>query len=320
MNYIVLDLEWNQCPEGKGKENKDLPFEIIQIGAVKLNQDREYMDSFERTVAPKVYHSLHYVTKDLLGTSMKELKKGVDFVDAINDFFEFCGDDYIYCTWGSMDLTELQRNCNFYNVNHSFPLPFIFYDLQKSYSIEYSDGKSRVSLETATTEMEIEKDSSFHTAMSDAKYTAKIFQKMNFSKSRDYTSVDTYRIPKKRKDEITIVYPTYSKYISMGYKDKDKILLDSRIVETRCYLCGKVVRKKIKWFSSNQKSYYCVAKCEEHGFIKGRMKIKKTDDNIFYAQKILKITDENGVAAIKQKQLATREKRRERRHKEKLHD
>ena len=30
MNYIVLDLEWNQCPEGKGKENKELPFEIIE--------------------------------------------------------------------------------------------------------------------------------------------------------------------------------------------------------------------------------------------------------------------------------------------------
>ena len=40
MNYIVFDLEWNQCPYGKGKENKRLPFEIIEIGAVKLNEDR----------------------------------------------------------------------------------------------------------------------------------------------------------------------------------------------------------------------------------------------------------------------------------------
>ena len=37
MNYIVFDLEWNQCPGGKEKENKKLPFEIIQIGAVKLD-------------------------------------------------------------------------------------------------------------------------------------------------------------------------------------------------------------------------------------------------------------------------------------------
>ena len=37
MNYIVFDLEWNQCPYGKDKENQRLPFEIIEIGAVKLN-------------------------------------------------------------------------------------------------------------------------------------------------------------------------------------------------------------------------------------------------------------------------------------------
>ena len=40
MNYIVFDLEWNQCPYGKEKENKKLPFEIIEIGAVKLDENR----------------------------------------------------------------------------------------------------------------------------------------------------------------------------------------------------------------------------------------------------------------------------------------
>ena len=37
MNYIVFDLEWNQCPYGKDRENKRLPFEIIEFGAVKLD-------------------------------------------------------------------------------------------------------------------------------------------------------------------------------------------------------------------------------------------------------------------------------------------
>ena len=31
MNYIVFDLEWNQCPYGKGQENERIPFEIIEI-------------------------------------------------------------------------------------------------------------------------------------------------------------------------------------------------------------------------------------------------------------------------------------------------
>ena len=43
MNYIVLDLEWNQSPLGKEFENKRLPFEII-----------------ERTVAEFVFLSISF--------------------------------------------------------------------------------------------------------------------------------------------------------------------------------------------------------------------------------------------------------------------
>ena len=36
--FIVLDLEWNQSPAGKEGSMNRLPFEIIEIGAVKLNE------------------------------------------------------------------------------------------------------------------------------------------------------------------------------------------------------------------------------------------------------------------------------------------
>ena len=40
MNYIIFDLEWNQCCGGRDMENPRMPFEIIEIGAVKL--DKKY--------------------------------------------------------------------------------------------------------------------------------------------------------------------------------------------------------------------------------------------------------------------------------------
>ena len=52
MNYIVFDLEWNQCPGGKEKENKKLPFEIIQIGAVKLDDQWEECGQFQEKIRP----------------------------------------------------------------------------------------------------------------------------------------------------------------------------------------------------------------------------------------------------------------------------
>ena len=33
--------EWNQCPYGKDRENPRLPFEIIEIGAVKLDEEKK---------------------------------------------------------------------------------------------------------------------------------------------------------------------------------------------------------------------------------------------------------------------------------------
>ena len=41
MRYIVFDLEWNQCPSGKSDEVAELPFEIFEIGAVKLDDNMQ---------------------------------------------------------------------------------------------------------------------------------------------------------------------------------------------------------------------------------------------------------------------------------------
>ena len=51
MDYIVLDLEWNQSPNGKGTENKAVPFEIVEIGAIKLNADFEIVSEFSEIIA-----------------------------------------------------------------------------------------------------------------------------------------------------------------------------------------------------------------------------------------------------------------------------
>ena len=63
MNYIVLDLEFNQAfPFKSGKKvepNPECPFEIIQIGAVKLNERFEQLDSFNCMISPQIYPRLH---------------------------------------------------------------------------------------------------------------------------------------------------------------------------------------------------------------------------------------------------------------------
>lgn len=320
MNYIILDLEWNQSPFGKGKENKRIPFEIVEIGAVMLDENRRILSEFHQYISPVVYRELHHITRDIIKLTMEELDCGLSFVAAADKFFKWCESvdgEYVFGTWGSMDLMELQRNCSFFNVRHKFGKPLIYYDIQKLYSICYSDGKTRAALETAVDEMNLSKKVSFHSAYNDAIYTAEIFEKMDFDKVKVFTSVDTYQIPLNRKEEITINYGTYSKYISRGFKERDDVMKDGNVLSTTCNICGKNARKKIRWFSSNQKMYYCLAYCETDGYIKGKIKIKKTDDDLYYVTKIIKPADENGAQAIRQRQQQARIKRREKRHREK---
>lgn len=316
MNYIVLDLEWNQCPDGKSNENSELAFEIVELGAVKLDENRKEIGSFHEYVSPTVYRRLHRITRDIINVTMEELDQGDKFNLVAERFFNWCkkGGEYRFATWGSMDLTELQKNCAYFKVNYKFPFPFIYFDLQKLFSICYDDGKSRISLEAATEQMQIEVKDNFHSAITDAQYTAAVFEKMDFEKVKGYVSVDTYVIPKNRKQEYTLVFETYSKFVSRGFADREELLNDSSVRATTCYLCGKTTRKKIRWFTSNQKMCYCLTTCDTHGYIKGRIKVKKTADDLLYATKIMKQTDEAGAKKIRDKQLLARKKRREKRH------
>ena len=179
MNYIVMDLEWNQCPKGKEFENKKLPFEIIEIGAVKLDSSFNVVGEFDRLIRPQLYTKLHHIVKELLDVSSEELLAGGAFPEVMEEFLEWCGEDYMFCIWGSGDLTELQRNMNFFGVENKFPMPFIFYDIQKFYSILYEDGKIRRSLQSVIEAMHLSETEEFHRAINDARYTAHVMQMMD---------------------------------------------------------------------------------------------------------------------------------------------
>ena len=74
MDYVIFDLEWNQCPYGKEKENPKLPFEIIEIGAVKMDGERNVVGTFHRIVKPVVYQHLHHRTREVVGLTEEDLQ------------------------------------------------------------------------------------------------------------------------------------------------------------------------------------------------------------------------------------------------------
>lgn len=63
-------------------------------------------------------------------------------------------------------------------------------------------------------------------ALSDARYTAQLMKLLDFEKVRAFYSIDTYRVPKRRKDEICMNFGNYSKYISRVFDTREKAAND----------------------------------------------------------------------------------------------
>ena len=316
MNYIVLDLEWNQSPKGKEGELSQIPFEIVEIGAIKLDENGNIIDSFNKLIKPVVYKELHHIIKDITGFTMKELNKGESFPTVAQTFMDWCGDEYKFCTWGSLDITELFRNMRYHHV--PLPKPPIFYfDLQRIFNIQFENGdRTTRSLEYAVDYLHIKTDEHFHRAYYDALYTAYVFQKLDIDLINKNYSIDYYQVPTTRSEEISVVYDTHSQFVSRSFDSKNDAMSDKNVTSTVCYKCGKKAKKKIRWFSDNAKTYYSLSYCAEHGFLAGKIRIRRFSGEHYFVIKTLMQTNEDGVNKIKNRQLEIRAKRRKKRHTE----
>lgn len=303
MNYIVMDLEWNQSTNGR-KEVPGIPFEIIEIGAIKLNEDGLMVSEFSRLIKPSIYLEMHQITGRLIHLQMQELERGKPFPEVMDSFLEWCGqEEHLFCTWGNLDLTELQRNIRYYKMTPMSDSPIAFLDIQKLFSLAYEDGKSRRSLENAVDLAELEKDIPFHRAFSDAYYTAKLLTKIireNPSVLKN-VSFDLFHPPASREKEVRIQFDNYMKYISREFADKQEIFADREVMASKCYLCHRNLKKRIKWFTVNGRHYYCVAYCEKHGYFKNKLRLRKSEDDKLFAVKTTKIITPEEVAVLREK-------------------
>lgn len=318
MNYIVFDLEWNQSPGGKKYSNARLPFEIIEIGAVKLNEEFEVIDTFQRLIKPQVYNWIHDSIHDVIHVDYKDLEQGMSFKQAAREFMRWCGEKYAFFTWGDQDVMELQRNMKYYGILSLLPGPVTYFDVQKIYGVLYEEEAQRRSLEHAIDKLEIPKVREFHRALTDAAYTADVLNRLDRSSIMTNYSIDVYQNPKSRKEEIYISYPSYDMYVSREFADKEKVIKDREVSSTRCPVCHMPAKRKIRWFVNNSRIYESLAYCQKHGFIWGKVRIRHTEDDAYYAIKTLRPIDEKNAEELRVKRDTLRKKKQAKRQSEKL--
>ena len=251
---------------------------------------------------------------------MRELyEDGESFVDACSDFLRWCfqeGEQPVFCTWGDMDLTQLQKNMSFHNMQSHFNFPLLFYDLQKLYAISNTGmHKSVDPLDHAVDVLHIATDERFHRALADAEYTARVMQEMDFEPVKEYLSVDYYCLPTKPSEQIYLRLPGYDKFVSMAFPSKEACFEDTAVTDMVCPVCHRIIKKRMRWFSANQRQYHCIATCPEHGYVKGKLRIKHIDEEEIFAVKTIKLVNAEKASQVAQRMEEVKKLKAEKRKK-----
>ena len=174
MNYVIFDLEWNQPPVETAAVTEPvyLEGEIIEVGAVKLNDAFEPVDELRLYITPQYYTKMHRKIASLTGIHDRDLlSRGVPFPAAFAAFQTWCGEEFAYMTWSMSDLPMLVDNMRLHGIDAA-ELP-VCYDIQRMFSREIMRENGRFSLDHAL-EVLGERGDTAHDALHDARNTAKV--------------------------------------------------------------------------------------------------------------------------------------------------
>ena len=182
MDYIVLDMEWNQPWPGSPSSQKQLPVairgEIIQIGAVRVTEAGQVADEFQIMVRPKVYRHLNRRVSKLTGIKETRLREeGVPFPEAVERFRGWCGEDITFLTWGFDDIGILRENLRLYGLDESWTGRW--YNAQMIFNAQTDGSTSQKALKTAMEICGIEASRPAHDALGDAYHTALICARLD---------------------------------------------------------------------------------------------------------------------------------------------
>jgi len=182
MYHVVIDLEMNPISREYKEIRKKLTDEIIEIGAVKLNDSYEQVSEFQCYVQPEYGKIKKHITR-LTGITDETVKDKDDFTISFQKFMDWIGDEptTIY-SWSNSDIKQLRQECRLkladYDVNW---LNSHWVDLQKQFDDRLGLHNS-LALKHALGAMDRDFEGTQHTALADAANTSAILSLMQNEK------------------------------------------------------------------------------------------------------------------------------------------
>ncbi len=293
MNYVVVDLEWNQAMSSKSSVFNKLPIhlrgEIIEIGAVKLNEDMSMGEEFTIDVKPVYFKRMHYKVKKITGFDKERLAQGIAFADAMEQFRAWCGDEVTFLTWGCDDQGIMEQNIIIHDLDWDWIAGWV--NLQMIYNLQTGGDKNQKSLASAMEHFGIEQTRVAHDALGDAYNTALVCTKLDMEEGlRMYPDagrilaarMPNFKPPVENLGPDALAHESYA-----GFDTKAAAFADQRLNDLPCPVCGEICTAA-KWINQGDQRYMNLYTCPDHGSFLVRAKFRKLgEDNLWTATKLV---------------------------------
>lgn len=176
MNHIVIDLEMNMI-EKQFRDEQKLSSELIEIGAVRLDQNFKMLDTYQTYVLPD-YGPMDEHIIQLTGITDEMLVGAPKFHEAMEDFAAWVGREWAqFYSWSLSDIRQFQNESKFkgYTGKILEKMERNWNDFQEEFSNLLGIEK-KVQLKQAVASADYEFTGDAHTALADAVNTAEILK------------------------------------------------------------------------------------------------------------------------------------------------
>ena len=297
MSYVVVDLEWNQAMSSKSSVFNKLPIhlrgEIIEIGAVKLDEDMRPAGEFTVDVKPVYFKRMHYKVKKLTGIDAERLSHGIAFEDAFQQFRDWCGEDVTFLTWGYDDQGIMEQNIIIHDLDWDWISGWV--NLQLIYNVQTGGDKNQKSLSAAMEYFEIEQTRVAHDALGDAYNTALVCTHLDMGSGLEHyddcVRILSARAPGERRTPVTDGPEPLEHRVFPDYISKAEAFSDETLTSIVCPVCGGAA-PGLRWVNQGDQRYMNLCSCPEHGNYLVRVKFRKTDDDTWCANRLIYEADD----------------------------
>lgn len=278
MHYVILDMEWDSAYH---KVHKRFVNQILQIGAVKLDENFNIADIFDVTVKSDISKRVSRRFIELTGITKEMMLDGIPLSDAVNKYNNWLGEDTVTITWSNSDLYTIAENEKYLLNNLNFKMDK-YLDLQKFIQGELRllghEIKSQISLSNAAELLGITTEGyDLHTAKDDSLLCAALLKKRYNESAFDNLIKDT-----SNPEFYSQLY--FKPYYISRINDE---LVDKKTLEFYCEKCESKMKRLTKWRHHNNwfNANFVCSDCGKKYIC--RVSYKKTYDNLIVKRRVL---------------------------------